>query len=100
MSKVSIKITSKNQTETFELRKGLGFQALDAICKTPIEYDCRASDCGICIFRVTDGFENLSEPGPAEKDFLKAMGAGNDERLACQCRVLGDVTVSIDDADP
>ena len=30
-----------------------------------------------------------------EKDFLETMAAEEDERLACQCKVLGDVTVEV-----
>ena len=34
----------------------------------------------------------------AEKDFLAAMRADPDERLACQTRILGDVRVEVEDA--
>ena len=27
-----------------------------------ITYGCREGDCGTCIMKVTDGWENLSEP--------------------------------------
>lgn len=86
-----------NGTETkHSIRSGLGFQALCARDKTPIEYDCRDSDCGICIFRVLKGEENLSAPEEKERDYLKALHADKDERLACQCRILGDVTIAVE----
>jgi ferredoxin len=84
----------------YELRRGLGFQALAAQHpETPLEFDCRGADCGICIMRVRSGAENLTPQTSEEADFLKAMRAEPDERLACQCRVLGDVEVELEDYD-
>ena len=79
------------QRKTIEVRKGLGFQAFSEKHGLEIEYDCRKADCGVCIIRILKGMENLSEATPEEKDFLKAMKADPEERLACQARVLGDV---------
>lgn len=80
----------------FTLRRGLGLQALPA-AESPLEYDCREADCGICIVHVLSGQENLSPPTEREADFLKAMRADPDERLACQCRVFGDVRLKVDE---
>lgn len=94
--KISISITQSENTTEYSLRKGLGLQALTRITDS-IEYDCRAADCGICIVTVLDGMEQLSPPTPAEADFLKAMHAEENERLACQCRCFGDVKLKIED---
>jgi ferredoxin len=92
-----VKIRSKKEPEeSIRIRTGLGFQALCAAHETPIEFDCREADCGICIVTVTKGMENLSPPTPSEKDFLKAMNADERERLACQCRINGDVSVEVE----
>ena len=40
--------------------------------------------------------ENLSPYNAKEKDFLQAMRADPDERLACQTRIMGDVEICID----
>ena len=96
MKKNKITISYNGESSTHTLRNGLSFQALCAKEKTPIEYDCRDSDCGICIFRVVEGIENLSAPKEKERDYLKAMHADEDERLACQCRVLGDVSIAVE----
>lgn len=96
-SKVSIQ--TQNSTEDFKIRKGLGLQAL--VKQTGlIEYDCKKADCGICIVEVLEGQENLSPPTAAEADFLKAMHAESAERLACQCRVFGDITLSVEENAP
>lgn len=96
MDKCKVTIRYKDSVETYEIRKGLGFQALCAQHRTPLQFDCRRADCGICIMRVVDGAENVSPPTASEKDFLQAMHADPDERFACQCRILGDVTVQVD----
>jgi ferredoxin len=92
-----VTITGKGTTASYELRAGLGFQALCAKHATPIEFDCRGADCGICVLRITAGREHLSPPTREEADFLKAMRAAPDERLACQCRVMGDCSVQVED---
>ncbi|MBP6218300.1 MAG: (2Fe-2S)-binding protein [Oligoflexales bacterium] len=89
-------IVSQTQKLEYEVRAGFGFQALCAKHQTPIEYDCRAADCGICIFSVTKGLEFLSPKTPAEADFLRAMRAQPEERLACQTRILGDVEILLE----
>lgn len=96
-TEVNIKIIHNENTLNYKCRKGLGFQALSVLKKTPIEYDCRKADCGICIIRILKGKENLSPPTPPEQDFLKAMNADFDERLSCQCRVLGNITIALED---
>lgn len=91
-----ITIHHKDQTKVIALRHGLGLQALEKQCDW-LEFDCRKADCGICIVHVKQGAENLSSPTVAEADFLKAMHAAPDERLACQCRAFGPVTLEIDE---
>lgn len=55
------------------------------------------AECGTCRIRVVSGAENLSAPTVDELE-LRAeypMSFGADERLACQCRPLGDVTIEV-----
>ncbi len=99
MDTVSITLTHKGSSHTFQLRKGLGLQALSRQTDL-IEFDCREADCGICICRVKSGEEQLSAKTAAETDFLRAMRAEADERLACQCRVFGDIALEIEDYGP
>lgn len=54
-----------------------------------ITYGCREGDCGTCIMKVTDGWENLSEPSVLEDKVLRENMAGKHNRLACQAQVLG-----------
>ena len=97
MSKTAeVTILHNDEKHTYTTRKGFGFQAFCAKNKTPIEFDCRDADCGICSIRVLKGAENLSEKEFKERDFLKAMLADSDERLACQCRIFGDLIIELD----
>jgi len=97
MNQIEVKIRSKAGFACYAMRSGLGLQALAQREQTALEFDCRKSDCGICIIRVEAGAEHLTAPTAAEADFLKAMRADPDERLACQVRVMGDVQISVDD---
>ena len=56
-----------------------------------ITYGCREGECGTCITRIVEGQENLSEPSALETRVLKDNLAGRNDRLACQCQVLGGV---------
>jgi ferredoxin len=59
-----------------------------------IVYGCREGDCGTCMMKVEEGWENLSTPTVIEDRVLKDNFAGRHYRLACQAQVIGDVTVS------
>ena len=59
-----------------------------------IVYGCREGDCGTCMMKIEDGWENLSTPSVIEDKVLKDNLAGRHYRLACQAQVIGDVTVS------
>ncbi len=96
MVKHPIEIQHKSVSERHELRHGLGLMALETQCPW-LEFDCRQADCGICVVKVIDGAQHLSPPSARESDYLQAMGAASNERLACQCRVFGPVQLLIDD---
>jgi len=50
--------------------------------------------CARCRVRVLAGAENLSEPTTIEKRVAAQRGFADDERLACQAVVNGDVEVT------
>ncbi len=62
---------------------------------TSILFGCRDGACGACMVRVVSGAENISKMDENERDFLETMAAQENERLACQCRVFGDVTLEV-----
>jgi ferredoxin len=58
-----------------------------------IIFGCGAGVCGTCMINVLEGKENLSPPTDQEKDALTMFNAKPNQRLACQCNVLGDVKI-------
>jgi ferredoxin len=59
-----------------------------------IPFGCTNGVCGTCITKVVEGNDNLSAMELREQDTLEMFGADDGEhRLACQCRVNGDVTL-------
>jgi ferredoxin len=43
--------------------------------------------------KITSGIEKTNIPSREEADFLKALKSPPDERLACQIRVMGNVSI-------
>lgn len=76
-----------------EAPAGTSLQAIADATGADITFGCRTGTCGTCRVRVTEGLSHCSEPSPEERDFLKALGAEPDQRLACQVLVQGDVTI-------
>lgn len=62
-----------------------------------IEHPCYgAAACGRCVVEVLQGAENLTPPGAAEMQQLRAAGYSSPTcRLACCAVVRGDVTVRL-----
>ncbi|MCA9771666.1 MAG: (2Fe-2S)-binding protein [Myxococcales bacterium] len=62
-----------------------------------VPYNCRAGRCGADPVRVVDGDLFLSPPEGIECRTLEDLARDGqpDCRMACQARVLGDVTVDI-----
>src|SRR5258708_28833274 len=51
--------------------------------------------CTSCKMLVVDGMENLGEPTAAEKRYRLQGLLGENERLACQVKVTGNVIVNV-----
>ncbi len=78
---------------TVEIEKGQGLMKACGEEGTSIAFSCRRGQCGTCRTDIVSGAENLSPPEPQELLTLQAIEAKPGQRLACQCKVLGDVTV-------
>lgn len=59
-----------------------------------IPFGCGSGTCGTCLINITSGKDNLSEMTEQEEFTLEAFGVETDgeTRLACQCKVSGDVS--------
>lgn len=60
-----------------------------------ITHDCTEGICGTDIARVVEGADNLSAKSEAEDLTLETMDAGPEDRLCCMAKVMGDVTVEL-----
>jgi ferredoxin len=56
-----------------------------------IPFGCTDGLCGTCIITVKKGTNNLTGKTEQEKETLELFEAEENQRLACQCKVLGDV---------
>ena len=62
----------------------------------PIAHLCGGrAQCGTCAIRVVSGQEYLSAPRPREMERLRATGAPEGARLACQTFTRGDIVIEI-----
>jgi ferredoxin len=77
---INITVTAPAGTRLIEISEKVG---------SGITYGCREGDCGTCITKVTEGWNNLTEPSVLEDKVLRENMAGKHNRLACQAQVLG-----------
>lgn len=98
MCKVRFNIESQELTAN----KGESFLTLYEKFDSPLMFGCTEGNCGTCKIRIIDNPDSLSPMEPNEKEFLLSIDALDNERLACQCEIFGDVTVDIADfgSDP
>ncbi len=62
----------------------------------PIQTLCGGkAECGRCLIRIHSGLAFLSPMREEERRKLQALGAGTDNRLACQCFTRGDVEIEV-----
>ncbi|MDP3970392.1 MAG: 2Fe-2S iron-sulfur cluster-binding protein [bacterium] len=61
-----------------------------------LPFGCENGICGTCLIAVKEGEKNISEKTEQEKETLEMLMAYEDQRLACQCKVNGDVTFDLD----
>ena len=80
---------------TLEVEHGYAMIDMCDDYDTSILFGCRDGACGACMVQVLEGSEHLSSAEEDEKDFLETMNANPDERLACQCKVYGDVKLEV-----
>ena len=66
-----------------EIEVSNGEQIKEACMDLGVPFGCEEGFCGTCRIKVVEGYENLSEITPREKDLFVE---GN-ERQACQCRI-------------
>ena len=91
------KFTITNSKQTIDCDPGKKIADIADENNTPLVFGCREAACGACVISVVEGMDNLSEADSSEKEVLDSLAFGPCERLGCQAKVMGDVTVEIRD---
>lgn len=89
------KVYIKTDDKTIEVDAGLPLIDMCEDHDTSILFGCRDGACGACMVRILKGAENISKMEDSERDFLETMAAEDNERLACQCKVFGDIELEV-----
>lgn len=76
-----------------EVPQGTSLPSVVEAAGADVTFGCKSGTCGTCRVRVVEGLENLSPATAEERDFLTSLEAPSDERLGCQFRILGDVSI-------
>ena len=76
-----------------EAPAGSRLQEVVDACGADISFGCRSGSCGTCRVRVAKGLDHCSSPSSEERDFLAALHAPHDHRLACQLTLAGPVEI-------
>ncbi len=76
-----------------EVSAGARLQEVVDACGADISFGCRNGSCGTCRVRVANGIDHCSPASAEERDFLAALHAPPDHRLACQLTLAGPVEI-------
>lgn len=87
-------ILIKPSDELIELPWNSVLTILEEVNDNMIPFGCRAGACGACVVEVLEGTPNLTVANYMERKFLTSLGYPEEcYRLACQCRLRGDITI-------
>ncbi|WP_432723854.1 2Fe-2S iron-sulfur cluster-binding protein [Jeongeupia wiesaeckerbachi] len=90
-------ITLTNLAEESQLPDKSKLADLSEVADGAIAFSCLSGICGSCVIEVESGAENLSEAEPVERAFLTSLGFAEAQyRLACQCKLLGPISINTD----
>lgn len=61
-------------------------------CRENMKFGCKTGNCGLCRVKILSGMENVTGKTLKEKRLFKVLDIDDQTvRLACQCKVSGDV---------
>lgn len=85
------KVTNQTMGVSAECESGAELKDVAQKGGLGIPFGCENGLCGTCLIQINSGMENLSEKTEQEEFTLDARMAEPNMRLACQCKVNGDV---------
>jgi ferredoxin len=84
----------KPSNEVIELPRNSVLTDLEEVQETIIPFGCRSGACGACTIEILEGLSNLPAADETERAFLVTLGYPEERyRLACQCRLQGDIMI-------
>lgn len=84
----------RNKTKIIQTETGSNLMKSLLDAGLPVASSCNAEGvCGKCRIEVVTGLENLSAKQELELFLIEKYQLKNNERISCQCQVLGDVSV-------
>jgi CDP-4-dehydro-6-deoxyglucose reductase len=89
------RITFLPSGQNYDIKEGTTILVAAIQNGLPLRHDCTEAICGTDRVTVVAGKENLTAKTQNEELTLEMMNAGEEERLGCVARILGDVTVYI-----
>jgi len=87
------KLTFEDVSLTVNVSEGTRIIEMSEKIGAGITYGCREGECGTCLTRIVEGQGHLSAPSALELRVLKENLAGHNDRLACQCKVMGGAVI-------
>jgi len=84
----------KTSFESFEVPSGENLMKALMTHGVPVASSCKGDGvCSKCKVKVLEGRQNLSIEEISETILKNKNSISAQERISCQCRVLGDVTI-------
>jgi ferredoxin len=88
-----VKVTFKTDGIEKEVDSGMSLMDVATLVGSSLAFGCGEGVCGSCLITVHEGLENLSAKSEQEEETLQSIGAKSNQRLACRCKVNGDVVI-------
>lgn len=88
------KIISETENMTIECEDNCDLQVAMDDNGLDVPFSCSSGVCGTCLIDVDSGMENLNEKNEQEDITLQTLGAKENQRLACQCKIkCGEIKI-------
>ncbi|MCX8163641.1 MAG: (2Fe-2S)-binding protein [Candidatus Micrarchaeota archaeon] len=87
------KVTFKKENIVLEVPAGTKLVDIAEKSGANINFSCKEGVCLTCLVNIVKGMENLNQKTENEKATLEAFGAAENQRLACQVVINGDVVI-------
>lgn len=87
------KVTFKSDNKEVEVPDGSQMVQVAEDNGASIAFSCKAGVCVSCLSNINKGMENLGPKTENEKATLEGFGAKENQRLACQVVINGDVEI-------